>query len=140
MKKVIHHSVILEAQANRLFDMYMDPAIHGAITGGPVIVSPAIGSKFSAFDGMISGRTLSVVPKKHIIQLWRANHWKAEDRDSILVLTFVHEGENGKIELTHLDVPEYDFDNVNKGWLEYYWKPWREYLEMSFHKREQRAA
>jgi len=28
-----------------------------------------------------------------------------------------------------VNVAEGDFDDVNKGWLKYYWKPWREYLK-----------
>ncbi len=138
--KIIKQSVTLPASSDRLFDMYLDPVIHGVIAGGPVKISPTAGSEFLAFDGMISGKTIAVVPKKHIVQLWRGNRWKAEDRDSILVLTFVPAGVNGKIELTHLDVPESDFDNVNKGWVDYYWKPWRAYLEKELKKREKRAA
>jgi len=138
--KIIKQSVTLPASSDRLFDMYLDPVIHGVIAGGHVKISPMAGSEFRAFDGRIYGRTIAVVPKKYIVQLWRGNHWKPEDRDSILVLTFVPDGKNGKIELTHLDVPEGDFDNVNKGWLDSYWKPWRAYLEKELKKPEKRAA
>jgi activator of HSP90 ATPase len=138
--KIIKQSVTLPASADRLFDMYLDPVIHGATTGGAVKISPTVGSEFRAFDGIIDGRTIAVVPKKYIVQLWRGKDWKKEDRDSILVLAFVPDGRNGKIELTHLNVPEYDFDNVNKGWLDYYWKPWRDYLEKELKKPEKRAA
>jgi predicted small metal-binding protein len=138
--KIIKQSVTLPASSDRLFDMYLDPVIHGLIAGGPVKISPTAGSEFLAFNGMISGKTIAVVPKKHIVQLWRGKHWKPEDRDSVLVLTFLPAGLNGTIELTHLDVPESDFDNVNKGWLDYYWKPWRAYLEKELKKPEKRAA
>jgi activator of HSP90 ATPase len=138
--KIIKQSVTLPASPDRLFDMYLDPVIHGTIAGGPVRISHTVGSEFLAFDGMISGKTIAVVPKKHIVQLWRGKHWKPEDGDSILVLRFLPDGKNGKIELTHLDVPESDFDNVNKGWLDYYWKPWRAYLEREMKRPEKRAA
>ncbi len=139
-KKIIHHRVAMPAAAERLFDMYLDPVIHGTITGGAVTISSVEGSVFSAFDGMITGRTIAVVPKKHIVQLWRGSQWKPGDPDSILVLTFLPDGAAGKIELTQLDVPESDFDNVNKGWLDYYWRPWRAYLEKELKKPEKRAA
>jgi len=140
MEKIIKHSVTLPASSDKLFDMYLDPILHGAIIGGAVTISPIAGSEFLAFDGMIYGKTIAVVPKKYIVQLWRGKHWKPEDRDSIPVLTFLPDGKNGKIELTHLDVPEGDFDNVNKGWLDYYWKPWKAYLEKVMQKAEKRAA
>ncbi len=139
-KKIIQQSVVLPAPAGVLFDMYLDPVAHGAIAGGPVVISAAAGSEFRAFDGMVTGRTIAVVPKSHIVQLWRGKHWMPEDRDSILVLTFLPEGENGRIELTHLNVAESDFDNVNKGWMDYYWKPWRAYLEKRLTKPEKKAA
>jgi predicted small metal-binding protein/activator of HSP90 ATPase len=138
--RIIRQSVTLPVSSDRLFDMYLDPVIHGLIAGGPVKISPTVGSEFLAFDGMISGKTIAVVPKKHIVQVWRGKNWKPEDRDSILVLTFLPAGVNGKIELTHLDVPESDFDNVNKGWLDYYWKPWKAYLEKELKKPVKRAA
>jgi len=140
MKKIIHHRVALPAPADTLFDMYLDPLLHGAIAGGPVTISSTVGSEFRAFDGMIYGRTIAVVPKKTIVQLWRSKDWKPEDRDSIVILTFLPDGRKGNIELTHLDVPESDFDNVNKGWLDYYWKPWRAYLEKLMKKPETKAA
>jgi activator of HSP90 ATPase len=140
MKRIIQHSITLPAPPDRLFDIYLDPVMHGAIAGGPVTISPAVGSVFLAFDGMLSGKTIAVIPKKHIVQLWRGKHWKPEDRDSILVLTFLPDGADGKIELTHLDVPDYDFDDVNKGWTEYYWKPWKAYLEKELQKQGKRAA
>ena len=140
MEKIIRHGVTLPASPEKLFDIYMDPVIHGAIIGGAVTISPTVGSEFRAFDGMIRGRTIGVVPKKYIIQLWRGNDWDPEDGDSILVLAFLPDGENGRIELTHLNVPVRDFDNVNKGWLNYYWKPWRAYLETELKRQEKRAA
>jgi activator of HSP90 ATPase len=88
---------------------------------------------------VISGKTIAVVPKKYIVQLWRGSKWKPEDRDSILVLSFLPKGEFGTIELTQLNVPESDFDNVNKGWQDYYCKPWRDYLKKE-QKPEKRAA
>ena len=139
-KKIIQQSVVLPAAAERLFEMYLDPVAHGAIAGGPVTISPAVGSEFRAFDGMITGKTIAVVPKKLVVQLWRGSKWRPEDRDSILVLSFLPDGEDGKIELTHLNVAESDFDDVNKGWVDYYWKPWREYLEKELRKTERRAA
>ncbi len=135
-QKIIQQSAVLPASADRLFDMYLDPDVHGAVTGDPVTISPAVGSEFRAGGGMILGRTIAVVPKKLIVQLWRGKDWKPEDRDSILILSFLPEGEgeNGKIELTHLNVPDHDFDDVNEGWVEYYWKPWRAYLEKELKK------
>jgi len=135
MVKVIQHTISLMARPGKLYDMYLNPEMHAAITGGRVVISPEPNSQFLAFDGKIFGRTLSVIPGRQIIQSWRSKEWKESDRDSVLILNFLPDGESGKIELIHVNVAEGDFDDVNKGWLEYYWKPWREYL-----KKEQKEA
>ena len=129
MPRTIQQSVILPAPAESLYDMYLDPGAHGAFTGSPVIISPQAGSEFHGFGDMLLGRMLHTVPKRLIVQSWRAKHWKPEDLDSVLVLTFWSEGHSGRIELVHVNVADHDFQGVNEGWEKYYWNPWREYLQ-----------
>jgi hypothetical protein len=40
----------------------------------------------------------------------------------------VPHGEEGRIDLVHLDVPKHDYDGVNARWEIYYWTPWRAHL------------
>jgi activator of HSP90 ATPase len=129
MPKTIQQSVALSATAENLYDMYLDSKVHAAFTGSPVTISPTPGSEFRAFGDMLSGRMLYTVPKSLIVQSWRAKHWKPEDLDSILVLTFWPQGDSGRIELVHVNVADQDFQGVNEGWEKYYWKPWRDYLQ-----------
>ena len=71
---------------------------------------------------------LYVVPKRLIVQSWRAAHWMPEELDSILILTFWPAEEGGRIELVQVNVADHDAAAVNEGWENYYWNPWREYL------------
>jgi activator of HSP90 ATPase len=109
--------------------MYLDPQTHGAITGAPVTVAEEKGSEFRAFEGKLSGQILSVTRPTLIVQYWRSVAFKPEDPDSTLILCFTPQGNEGRIDLVHLDVPDQDYDGVNKGWESYYWTPWRKYLE-----------
>ncbi len=129
MPKIIQQSVTLPAPPDKLFEMYLSPRKHAAIAGGPVSISSKEGSRFRAFDGMISGKTLHVVPKHMVVQSWRGSHWKEEDIDSTLILTFWPNGDQGRIELVHVNVADSDYEGVKEGWEKYYWKPWRELLE-----------
>jgi len=128
MRNVIRQSVVLPASADKLFDMYLNPAIHQAITGAPVEIGDKRGSEFKAFDGSLTGTILEVIKPKLIIKSWRSVNFMAEDPDSTLILLFTSEGDEGRIDLVHLDVPDQDFDGVNQGWEKYYWTPWRKYL------------
>jgi len=128
MRSVIKQSVVLPAPAKRLFEMYLDPTMHEAVTGAPVTIARAPGSPFSAFNGALSGQILVVDEPALIVQSWRSSAFKSGDPDSTLILFFKPEQSQGRIELIHLDVPEHDHDGVTQGWQKFYWSPWLRYL------------
>ena len=132
MRSIIYQSVPLPAPASLLFDMYMDASQHAAFTGHPVTIGEQSGSRFRAFDGMLSGTILKIVRPRLVVQSWRSLNFNDEDPDSTLILSFAEQGEDqgeeGRIDLVHLDVPESDYDGVTEGWEKFYWVPWREYL------------
>ena len=128
MRSIIRQSVVLPAPAGVLYETYIDPTRHAAMTGMPVMVGAQPGSPFSAFNGSITGATLVAIPSRLFIQSWRSANFGPNDPDSTLILSFVSEGRDGRIDLVHLDVPEVDFQGVSEGWEKYYWDPWRLYL------------
>lgn len=129
----MHRNVILAASLpaspDRLFDIYLDPQEHAAVTGAPVEISPSAGAQFRAFDGMLTGTMLYIEPKRLVVQTWRSANWPADAIDSILTLSFWTEGTGARIELVHINIPENDFAGVSDGWMKFYWTPWRTYLE-----------
>ena len=116
MPRTIQIAASLPASPDRLFDMYLDPEQHSAFTGSPVTISPRPGAEFRAFDGVLEGTILQVVPKRLIVQSWRSPHWGPADLDSTLILTFWPEADSGRIELTHVNVVDTDFAGVSQGW------------------------
>ena len=129
MRNIIRQTVVLPASAEALFEMYLDSSAHAAITGAPVIIGDEPGAKFQAFDGALTGTILKVERPRLIVQSWRSIEFKPENPDSTLILYFSPEGNQGRIDLIHLDVPDHDYDGVTQGWEKYYWAPWRKYLE-----------
>lgn len=127
--QTIEQTVEFPVPADRLFDAYLTPKEHAQITGSEVTIGREAGAKFTAFNGMITGRILVVVPKRLIVQAWRASHWKETELDSILVLIFEPTPTGGTIRLAHVNVPDHDHQGVTEGWEKYYWAPWRAYLE-----------
>ena len=128
MRSIIEQSVVFPATAETLFDMYVNPELHGAVTGAPVTMSEAPGSEFRAFDGALFGTTLAVVRPRLVVQSWRSVSLKEEDADTTLILSFSPNGDGGRVDLVHLDVPEHDYNGVTNGWNKYYWEQWRAYL------------
>ena len=61
MRNVIRQSVVLPASAELLFEMYLNPSTHRAITGAPVEIGNRRGSEFKAFDGALTGTIFEVI-------------------------------------------------------------------------------
>src|ERR1700735_4150221 len=115
MRSKIRDSIVLPAPAEVLYATYLDPAKHASITGAPVIIAAEAGSLFSAFNGSLSGTTLATIPSRLIVQSWRSTNFNQDDPDSTLILEFVPEGIDGRINLIQLDVPGVDFQGVSDG-------------------------
>ena len=129
MTKPIVQSVTFKASPEELFAIFTDSKKHSAATGGKASVSAKAGAKWRAFDGMILGKNLAVVPGRMIVQAWRASHWKDSDLDSILVMNFSKAPGGGRVDLVHVGVPQHDHKGVTKGWPQYYWEPWKKFLK-----------
>ena len=129
MINIIQQSVTFRAAPAALFELYMDAEKHSAATGSKAVISKLPGRRFTAFDGVLSGRNLLIVPRRMIVQSWRSRQWKRTDSDSILMLFFSKVPAGGHIDLVHVNVPDDDFKGVSEGWEKYYWQPWREYLQ-----------
>jgi activator of HSP90 ATPase len=129
MPRTIVQRARLAARPDEIYDMYLDSRAHAAITGAPARVTPRAGTAFRAFGGELRGRILQLVPKRVIVQSWRASNWRARDLDSTLVLSLRPDGRRGTIvDLVQVNVADHDAAGVRKGWEEFYWAPWRAYL------------
>jgi len=129
MPRTVQIAAFLQAPPGKIYDMYLNPKAHAAITGAPVSIGAKAGAKFLAFNGMLRGTILQLIPKRLIVQSWRGEKWKTGDLDSTLVLSFWPDRKGTRIELVHVNVADHDFADVSHGWETYYWKPWREYLK-----------
>ena len=139
MTPAIQQSVEFDAKPETLYEMYMDSKQHSDATGAPAKVSRKAGGAFTAFGGQLKGQNLLLIPNKMIVQSWRAEMWKASDQDSILVIRFNKTKTGSRVDLAHVNVPEYDHQGVTDGWRHYYWEPWRVYLEALALKRKAAA-
>jgi uncharacterized protein YndB with AHSA1/START domain len=129
MTPAIQQTVEFGVSPETLFELYMDSKQHSRATGAPAKLSRRVGGAFTAFGGQLSGKNLLVIPKKMIVQTWRATQWKKSDPDSILVIRFSKTKTGARVDLAHVNVPEYDHQGVTDGWRHYYWEPWSVYLE-----------
>lgn len=136
MARTIQQRVEFEnVSPEELFDIYMNSERHSAAICSGVTIGNKEDSKFTAFDGDVSGKVLLIVPKHMIVQSWRGNIWKETDLDSILILTFSKTSDGALIDLVHANIPEHAYTAVNEeAWNERYWDLWKVYLRQGLEK------
>jgi activator of HSP90 ATPase len=127
MPPVIRQSARFRTTPRELFNLYIDSRKHSLVTGARARISRKAGASWSAFNGMIGGRNLFILPDKMIVQAWRSRSWDKQDW-SILVLTFHKRAGGSVLELVHIGVPGYDQKGVRAGWPKFYWGPWKQFL------------
>ncbi|MBK9541269.1 MAG: SRPBCC domain-containing protein [Bacteroidetes bacterium] len=115
---------------SKLYQMYLDSKHHSLLTGGgKAKISAKTGISFSAWDGYIIGKNLELIKNKLIVQTWLAADWENPNTPSVLILLFEQEGKDAIISMTHSGVPIEHAEGIKKGWDDFYWKPWKVYLE-----------
>jgi len=126
--KTIVQKIEFKAEPKEVFELYMDSKKHSLITNHKAVLSRKVAGSYSAYNGYIKGKNLSVVPGKMIVQTWRANTWSKSDMDSIFILTFEKVSGGTELTMVHANVPDKEAKNLNKGWQDHYWKPWKKHL------------
>ncbi|MDP4219069.1 MAG: SRPBCC family protein [Bacteroidota bacterium] len=126
--KTIRQSVTIHAKAHDVFEALMDEKKHAKFTGGPAKISRRVGGKYTAYGDYMGGENLEIIPDKKIVQTWRSTDLP---KDLTTKITFNFKEEKGKTKLafTHSGVPEKQYEEFRKGWIDFYWNPLKAMLE-----------
>lgn len=120
---------IFDAAPMDVYEALIDPSKHAAFTKSTATGEPVEGGAFTAWDGYIAGRHERLVPGARIVQLWRTTEFPHGHPDSRLELELRPEAENKtRLRMTHSGVPRSQAKNYEKGWVDHYWNPLRDYL------------
>ena len=123
---------IFDAAPMDVYEAFVDPAKHAQFTGSTATGEPIEGGVFTAWDGYIEGRHERLVPGARIVQLWRTSEFPEGHPDSRLELELRPESEGKtRLRLTHSGVPRDQAKSYEKGWVEHYWTPLRDFLRDS---------
>jgi activator of HSP90 ATPase len=119
---------IFPVPSKKIYEAWLDSKEHSAFTNSEAIIDPRIGGEFSAWDGYITGKTISLEPFTRIIQSWRTTDFEDHDPDSRLEVTFETMDSGCKVMLNHTGLPDGSKDEYIKGWEDYYFEPMQEYF------------
>lgn len=94
--------------------------------GGPAKMDDKPGTKFSLWGGDIYGTNIEVEKFKKLVQEWYGGKW---EEPSIVTFKLEKKGSSTDIELIHENVPDEEYEDIDKGWKDYYLTPLKEYVE-----------
>jgi activator of HSP90 ATPase len=128
--KTIKESIAFKATPHEVYEALMDSRKHSLFTGSEAEISPEAGGEFRAWDGYIMGGNLELTPDEKIVQRWRAEEecWP-EDHYSTVTITLKKESGGTRLDFNQEDVPEECYEDIKKGWHDFYWKPLKKFLE-----------
>ena len=122
MKESLTISSRFNTTASTLFHAWLNSETHSAMTGGEALCSAEVGAEYSAWDGYISGKNVSFIPNKEIVQTWRTTEFSDADEDSHLVVTFKDLNDGCEMTIAHTNIPEGQ-TQYQKGWVDFYIEP-----------------
>lgn len=126
--KTLRQSVTLKASPHEVYEALMNSKKLSQITGSKASISRKVGGKFTAYDGYCTGVNLELIPDKLIVQKWRASDWP-NGHYSTLVFDFIHTRNGSHLAFRQSEIPVKHFDEMKKGWIEFYWNPMKSYFE-----------
>jgi activator of HSP90 ATPase len=128
--KTISQTVTFKASPHEVYEMLMDSKKHSELTMSKAQISKKVGDKFSIYEGDIEGVNLELVQGRKIVQSWRYSDWP-EGHYSQAIFLFEEIKGGTQLTFTQTGVPEEHFDEIARGWHDYYWEPMKELLEQA---------
>lgn len=124
--KSLEQSYEIKAPVEKVWQALVDPKIIDDWGGGPAEMDDQAGTEWKLWGGDIHGRNLEVEPNEKLVQNWYSGDWPAPS-----VCTFELSDRDGitTVNLTHVNIPDNEFDEVESGWRDYYLGPLKELLE-----------
>lgn len=126
--KTIRQSVTFNAKAHDVFEALMDSKKHAKFTGSPAKISRKVGGRFSAYGDYMGGENLEIIADKKIVQTWRSSDLP-EGMTTKTTYAFKQEKGKTRLSFTHSGIPEKQYEEFRKGWIDFYWNPMKAMLE-----------
>lgn len=116
--------------ALKLYNAWLDNTAHEAFTGGGLVsIENKKGSQFTAWNGYISGEILELEDGKRILHSWRTTEFPDLAENSFLEITLENSDHGCNLILNHWNIPNGQGEDYKKGWIEFYFKPMKEYFK-----------
>jgi activator of HSP90 ATPase len=126
---VIEQVHLIEARPSEVYEMYVDPKKHAEFTGSPATGTPREGGRFTAWDGYITGKYLTLEKGRRIVHEWKTTEWPRGRAPSVVEIDLSQKRRATELRMSHTDVPAEQSEGYAQGWTKYYWEPLKSYFK-----------
>ncbi|KAG0211367.1 hypothetical protein BGX28_008025 [Mortierella sp. GBA30] len=117
----LEESVEMQASAHDIYDVLLNQAKVIAWTrSNKSTIEAKVGSKFSLFDGSVTGEIKELIEDKKIVQSWRLSSWPA-GHYSTVTMDISQSTNSTVIKVKQEGVPIGEQDITRQNWSNYYW-------------------
>ncbi len=128
--KTLHQSVVIETEPHEVYETLIDSKRHAEFTGAKATIGRNVGDNFNVWDDWATGSNVEIVPDKKIVQRWRGSDWPG-GHYSMVMFELKKIDRGTRLDFTQTGIPEALYEEVARGWKEWYWKK----LQVYFSKR-----
>jgi activator of HSP90 ATPase len=114
--------------AHKVYKAWLNSEMHSAFTGSMAAIQEEIGSRFTSWDGYITGMILELEEDKRILQSWRTADFPMDQDDSMVEIELSDQGSGCKLRLKHWNIPTKQGAQYLKGWDDFYFQPMLKYF------------
>ena len=107
----------IKAEPSDVYSALTNPFTIELWTGYPAVMSTVPGSEFSLWEGDITGKNISFIQDKNIVQEW---YFGNQPEKSIVTIVIRKDREDSLVTVEHTNIPDDDFTDIADGWREYY--------------------
>lgn len=128
MSESFEMTTLIPATPEAVYNAWLEGELVAAFTGSAAEGDALPESKFTAWDGYISGTNLELEPPRRILQAWRTTEFPEGSPDSRLELLLELAANGTTLRLLHSNIPDGQGDDYREGWEEYYFSPLKKYF------------
>lgn len=127
-KEGLRVQTTVPAAPTTLYLAWLSSEQHGAMTGSTAKIDPSVGGKFSAQNGYISGKLVTLDLGRRIVMALRTSDFPRDAHDSRVEVHFEALGGSTRLTVLHTDIPEGQGEKYKSMWNDQYFHAMRTFF------------
>lgn len=127
-KEAIRVVTTVPVAPTTLYFAWLDSEQHTAMTGSAAKLSNDVGQKYSALNGWVTGKLITLDLGRRMVISWRTTDFPRDAADSRVEIHLEALGGSTRVTVIHTELPEGHGDPARNAWNDKYFTPMRNHF------------